>query len=614
MPYLGNRPDNIVIRNAQQEFNYTATSSQTTFTGADSNNNTLAYNPGNVEVFFNGARLEEADFTATNGTSIVLASAAATNDLISVVATDVFESTDTVSKANGGTFSSNVTVSGLLTADNISTGGYIRGPSSLTIDPATHGDNTGTVVIAGDLTVNGTTTQVNSNTVNIGDNILVLNSDEAGTPSQNSGIEIERGTSTNVAFRWNETSDKWQFTNDGSSYIDLGESDLVGDTTPQLGGNLDLNSSNITGTGNINITGSVTGNQLKINAATAPSTPSSGEAFIYASKSSGDTGIRIHASGSSEVLEVRSGSSGTDLFKLNNQGNATFQGEVSASYFVDRNSTSHYLDPGSTTTSLAVAGKIGVGTTSPDEMLQVIGSVDIGPNTIPWARTTSSDYNSLSVSGNNSSGSGFLYLGSGATTTNADFDLYRIYGQNGATQVSQISTATNTGANDDGRLEFYTKSTGASLSNSMTIEADGRITSEGRGLTVDNSDASWHAINIAESLDNRIAFRITPTRQGQTKGISMGAIGLASSDTGLQAYDTSNNSANDFLINPWGGNVGIGITTGPGTSLHIKDAITNPNTISSNITIPASSNSMMAGPITLNATLTIPSGSSWTIV
>ena len=115
-------------------------------------------------------------------------------------------------------------------------------------------------------------------------------------------------------------------------------------------------------------------------------------------------------------------------------------------------------------------------------------------------------------------------------------------------------------------------------------------------------------------IDNRIAFRITPSRQGQTKGISMGAIGLASSDTGLQAYDTSNNTANAFLINPWGGNVGIGITTGPGTSLHIKDAITNPNTISSNITIPASSNSMMAGPITLNATVTIPSGSSWTIV
>jgi len=85
----------------------------------------------------------------------------------------------------------------------------LRGPSTFTIDPATVGDNTGTVVIAGDLTVNGTTTTVNSNTVNIGDNILTLNSDETGTPSQNAGLEVERGTDTNKTFLWNETNDAW---------------------------------------------------------------------------------------------------------------------------------------------------------------------------------------------------------------------------------------------------------------------------------------------------------------------------------------------------------------------------------------------------------------------
>tara|TARA_Y100001980_G_C14553152_1_gene338138 strand:- start:564 stop:2027 length:1464 start_codon:yes stop_codon:yes gene_type:complete len=487
MPYLGNRPDNIVIRNAQQEFNYTATSSQTTFTGLDTNNNTLAYNPGNVEVFFNGARLEEADFTATNGTSIVLASAASTNDLISIVSTDVFEVTDTVSRQNGGTFIGDVTMSG-------------------------------------NLTVNGTTTSVNSNEVNIGDNILKLNSDETGTPSQNAGIEVERGSATNVVFRWNETSDKWQFTNDGSSYIDLGESDLVGDTSPQLGGDLYLNSKNVLGNGNIDINGYLSGNRMTVKATAAPSTPSSGEAFIYASKTSGNTGVRIHASGSSEVLEVRSGSSGTNLMYLNNQGNVSFAGEVEASYFVDSSNNSYYLDPSSTgTASLTVAGKIGVGTTTPDEMLQVIGSVDIGPTTIPWTRSSSSGYNSLSLSGDNANSSGFLYLGNGASATNADFDLYRILGHNGATQVSQISTVTNTSANDDGRIEFYTKSTGASMSSAMTIEADGRITAE-------------------------------------------------------------------------------------------KSIITNPNTISTNTTLPSSSNSMAIGPITLNATLTIPNGSTWTIV
>jgi len=65
------------------------------------------------------------------------------------------------------------------------------------------------VTVTGNLTVNGTTTTVNSNTVNIGDNVLVLNSDETGTPSQNGGIEIERGTSTNSTLLWDEANDYW---------------------------------------------------------------------------------------------------------------------------------------------------------------------------------------------------------------------------------------------------------------------------------------------------------------------------------------------------------------------------------------------------------------------
>ena len=91
MAYIGSRPDNVISRNAQNEYNYTATGGQTTFTGADSNNNTLSYTPGNIEVYFNGARLEESDFTATNGTSIVLANAAVVNDELSIVAMRVFE-------------------------------------------------------------------------------------------------------------------------------------------------------------------------------------------------------------------------------------------------------------------------------------------------------------------------------------------------------------------------------------------------------------------------------------------------------------------------------------------------------------------------------------------
>ena len=73
----------------------------------------------------------------------------------------------------------------------------------------------GNVVIGGDLTVQGTNFIVDSNTVNIGDNIINLNADETGAPSQNAGIEVTRGTSPTVKFIWDETNDKW--TTDGKT-------------------------------------------------------------------------------------------------------------------------------------------------------------------------------------------------------------------------------------------------------------------------------------------------------------------------------------------------------------------------------------------------------------
>jgi hypothetical protein len=102
----------------------------------------------------------------------------------------------------------------------------IEGGSTITIDPAGLGDNTGTVVINGDLTVEGTTTTVNSNEVNIGDAVILLNANETGAASLPAGIEVERGTDANVSFVWNENDDKWDLNNeelqnvilDGGSY------------------------------------------------------------------------------------------------------------------------------------------------------------------------------------------------------------------------------------------------------------------------------------------------------------------------------------------------------------------------------------------------------------
>lgn len=76
----------------------------------------------------------------------------------------------------------------------------------------------GNLIVSGNLTVSGTTTTVNTETIKLADNIITLNSNETGTPSENAGIEVERGTADNVALRWNEGSDIWQLTKDGTNY------------------------------------------------------------------------------------------------------------------------------------------------------------------------------------------------------------------------------------------------------------------------------------------------------------------------------------------------------------------------------------------------------------
>ena len=67
-----------------------------------------------------------------------------------------------------------------------------------------------TVTIKGDLNVTGTTTTINSTTLEVGDNFIILNSGVTGAPVLDAGITIERGTSADAVFKWNETEDKWE--------------------------------------------------------------------------------------------------------------------------------------------------------------------------------------------------------------------------------------------------------------------------------------------------------------------------------------------------------------------------------------------------------------------
>jgi hypothetical protein len=79
------------------------------------------------------------------------------------------------------------------------------------------------VVIAGNLVVSGTTTTVNTETIKLADNLIELNSNLGSLtpPSQNGGIFVNRGSSSDVYMQFNETTDRWEFTNNGTVFYNV---------------------------------------------------------------------------------------------------------------------------------------------------------------------------------------------------------------------------------------------------------------------------------------------------------------------------------------------------------------------------------------------------------
>ena len=89
--------------------------------------------------------------------------------------------------------------------------------SVTTTGNASVGEN---LVVTGNLTVNGNVTTLNTETLAVEDNIVILNSNVTGEPTTNAGITVERGSSDDAHIRWNETTDKWQI-GTGSTYADI---------------------------------------------------------------------------------------------------------------------------------------------------------------------------------------------------------------------------------------------------------------------------------------------------------------------------------------------------------------------------------------------------------
>lgn len=110
-------------QNTLTTYQYTATSGQTTFSGADSNGNTLSYTVGNIQVYLNGVLLvNTAEYTATSGTSIVLGTGAVTGDSLTVTSLGAFTVSSDIPKSTLTAKGSIVTATAGSTPANLSVG------------------------------------------------------------------------------------------------------------------------------------------------------------------------------------------------------------------------------------------------------------------------------------------------------------------------------------------------------------------------------------------------------------------------------------------------------------------------------------------------------------
>ena len=152
-------------------FSFVADSGQTAFTGADANGTTLDYSAGNTQVFLNGILLDDADFTATDGSTITLASAADSADYINVASYHMLQS----SVWNTSSTNINASAGDRLFIDVSS------GTVQLTLPSApSMGDEVRIIDGEGNAATNNITVARNGNKIQASDSDFIVDFDRAG--------------------------------------------------------------------------------------------------------------------------------------------------------------------------------------------------------------------------------------------------------------------------------------------------------------------------------------------------------------------------------------------------------------------------------------------------
>ena len=162
---------------------------------------------------------------AVSGDTVIAGNLALTGDL-TVTGT-------TIASANANTLTGTTLKSTVLNSSLTSVGTLsslaVSGSATITANvTANNATITNNLTVGGNLSVTGSIITVDTTTLMVEDTKIVINSTASGAPTQNGVIEVERGSSDNVSIRWNETTDAWQLTNDGTTFADVQASITAG--------------------------------------------------------------------------------------------------------------------------------------------------------------------------------------------------------------------------------------------------------------------------------------------------------------------------------------------------------------------------------------------------
>jgi len=389
-------------------------------------------------------------------------------------------------------------------------------------------DESGNVYIKGDLTTQGTQIVTNTVTVDIANNKLVLNTNQAGTPTQDAMIEVERGTPANAYIKWNESSDKWTMY-DGTTAFDIGAIYTA------------ANDIDISGANAISLEDDVDASALRASSASGLGLYDDGSNLGVFIEDGGQVGIGTTTPGYALDVDghMALGTTGQG-YLFSNVDNQILVG-ADSSYYLFSGSGASTKDINIGNRMYVNGSNLGIGTTNPIAKLVVNGTTFINQTT---------DYFGIA--------STKVQISSGNTNNNIGWHSNGVYHYswgNTAAATYNFGDGNNkwilrkdTGANPD----FDIASTGSgAYGNIMTLKhASGNV-----GIKTTNPVETFHA-NGTSWFTGKMDIG-----SAQTSSALATVMSVIKTSTGNIFEYTDNNNDNWVMSNPSDGIVEVGPTT-----------------------------------------------------